>query len=222
MSAAGFNGGELVESPAVSSHKQHHFVPRFLLEKWAGADRKLTVFRWAAGRLLESRCSPKAVARVQHLYSLDRSSIRPDVGLEKDFFGPKLDDLAAPIHRLLLTSGVAAMSNDQRLNWSRFLLAQMIRVPSAVSFIRLLGRNFMLEQFQSMAANAGRPEAADIWLQAERKDTLDDEGMKVLRRFIESPEFNRDIVYGKWAVISIVRSESTPCSVTAHWPILAT
>lgn len=187
----------------MSSHVHHHFVPRFLLEEWAGADRKLTVFRWAGGRLLESRCSPKAVAKVQHLYSLNRSSREPDVRLEKEFFGPNLDDLAAPIHRLLLTSGVAAVSNEQRLNWSRFLLAQMIRVPSSMAFIRRLGRDFMLEHFRFMAANAGRPEAAEIWLQPERRDTLDDEGMKVLRRFIESPDFNRDIVFGEWAVITI-------------------
>jgi hypothetical protein len=187
----------------MSSHVHHHFVPRFLLEEWAGADRKLTVFRWAGGRLLESRCSPKAVAKVQHLYSLNRSSREPDVQLEKAFFGPQLDGLAAPIHRLLLTSGVAAVSNEQRVDWSRFLLAQMIRVPAPMAFIRRLGRDHVLEQFRRMAANAGRPEAADIWLQPERRDTLDDEGMKSLRRFIDSPEFNRDIVLGEWAVITI-------------------
>lgn len=157
--------------------------------------------------MLESRCSPRSVAKVQHLYSLNRSSREPDVRLEKEFFGPKLDDLAAPIHRLLLTSGVAAVSSEQRVNWSRFLLAQMIRVPSSMAFIRGLGRDFMLEQFRFMAAIAGRPEAADIWLRPERRDTLDDEGMKVLRRFIESPEFNRDIVFGEWAIINIGKGD---------------
>lgn len=189
------------------SHVQHHFVPRFLLEEWAGADRRLTVFRWAAGRLLDSRCSPKAVAKVQHLYSLNRSSPIPDVRLEKEFFGPKLDDLAAPIHRLLLAEGVASVSNEQRVDWSRFLLAQMIRVPATMALIRRLGRDFMLEEFRTMATNAGLPVAAEIWLEGGRRDTLDDEGMKVLRRFIESPQFNRDIVFGEWAVITIERGD---------------
>jgi hypothetical protein len=127
--------------------------------------------------------------------------------LKRNFFGPKVDDLAAPIHRLLLTSGVAAVSCEQRMNWSRFLLAQMIRVPSSMALIRQLGRDFMLEQFRFMAANAGMLEAADIWLQPERNDTLNDEGLKILPRVIESPEFNRDIVFGEWAVITIEKDD---------------
>lgn len=191
----------------MASHVQHHFVPRFLLQEWAGIDNRLTVFRWAGGRLLDSRCSPKAVAKVRHLYSLNRASEAPDVRLERGFFGPKLDDLAAPIHRLLLTQGVESVGKEQRVDWSRFLLAQMIRVPSSMKFIRELGRDFMLDQFRLMATNAGRPEAADIWLEPERRDTLEDEGLKVLRRFIESPEFNRDIVFGEWSVMTIERGD---------------
>ncbi len=65
----------------------------------------------------------------------------------------------------------------------------------------------MLEQFRAMASNAGMPEVAEVWLRPERSDTLDDAGMGALHRFIESPQFNRDIVFGEWAVISLAQGD---------------
>ena len=189
----------------MATHVQHHFVPRFLLEEWTGVDHRLTVFRWANGSLLDSRCSPKAVAKVKHLYSRNRDSQAPDVRLEKDYFGPLLDDPAAPIHQKLLAQGVPALRDQERLDWSRFLLAQLVRVPRAIAFIRELGDGFLRQEIRKMATNAGRPESVEYFDRPENVKLLEDEGLKVMRRFIESPAYNRFLLHGHWTTIDIER-----------------
>ena len=188
----------------MSTHVQQHYVPKFLLEEWrSGPDRKLTAYRWRAGRLVESRCSPKGVAKVEHLYSLRRTDESPDVRLERDYFGPKLDSLAAPIHRRLVAGELEALSDEERVDWGRFILAQMVRVPVMVEFMRTLGRKTQIEQLQHMAVNAGHPAAAKIWERMERAHVVDDVGIKVLPQFIESPKLNRKLYDASWGVIEL-------------------
>lgn len=59
----------------------------------------------------------------------------------------------------------------------------------------------MLAQFESMAKLAGQPQAMHVWGDPRHADTLDDEGLKVLNRAIESAELNKLILDGVWSVI---------------------
>ncbi len=171
----------------MKSHVQHHFVPRFLLQQWAGPDGKLNVFRWHEDQLLRSRRSPRSVGKLPHLYSTMRSSAVPDVRMEREYFGPKMDDIAAPIHRQILATGLRSLSREQELNWSRFLLAQMVRTPSAVEFARMLARRFPREGLQAQPAVPGVPLPLGPLIQSQCHDDADEAGLKALLRIIEAP-----------------------------------
>lgn len=122
------------------THVHHHYVPRFFLEAWAGDDKKLGVFkRIPTGALQYDRRSPKAVAKEQHLYSIEGWSDLPDVFIEKEILAPLVDDRAAPVHQHILKRGVGDLSEDQRVDWARLLVALIWRIPSHLELIRGVG-----------------------------------------------------------------------------------
>jgi len=62
----------------MSTHRAHHFVPKFLLERWhSGGDDKLSAFHWENGRLLHERYKAKHVAKAMHLYSFEGAYFSP-------------------------------------------------------------------------------------------------------------------------------------------------
>lgn len=174
-----------------NSHIQHHFVPRFLLEEWTGQDKKLGVFkRLPNGMLKFDRRSPKAVAKIEHLYSVRAAASKPDVFIEKDIMGPHLDDIAAPIHQQLLAAGVESLSEEQRFIWSRFLVAGMFRQPFMVKHFREMGR-------QRVLATRGEEAASEPMAM--------DEGLKEFVLAIGSPKYNLRMRSANWWIADVPR-----------------
>ena len=141
----------------MATHAEHHFVPRFLLEQWhTPPDTRLSSFRWAGTNLVSHRYKAKSVAKERHLYSLSRSSGEPDFQLEKNFWGPQVDDPAAVVHAKLLREGLDALGREDRIIWARFLVGLMLRTPGMVSRIRERGRQVL---------SAGLDDAPDAYLE---------------------------------------------------------
>ena len=131
------------------SHRKHHYVPAFLLEQWHAEDtRKLVSFRWAHGALRSHPHTAQHVAKADHLYSMVRSASQPNVAAERDFLGPHVDDPAAKVHKQILASGVRSLSMQDRAVWSRFLVAQLLRIPRMVEHMRGKGRDILRRQLQ--------------------------------------------------------------------------
>lgn len=172
-----------------NSHIKQHFVPRFLLAEWEGKDGKLGVFkRLPNGAVRFDRHSSRAVAKMEHLYSIQRWSSQPDVFIEKDILGPHVDDIAAPVHQHLLSHGVKNLSDDQRFIWSRLLLAGMFRLPFMIDHFREMGR-------ERVRARYGEEVASQV-------DAVD-EGLKLFVLAIGSPEYNRKISSTEWWVVKV-------------------
>jgi len=127
------------------THRNHHFVPRFLLEKWTGADKKLTYFNWRPDGVLHTgRCGPRGVGAEEHLYSQRRESGEMDPKIEVDVFGKIVDTPGSLVLEKLLDDQLNRLTAEERRSWGRFLVAQMIRVPSMVQHVRNMGRQLML------------------------------------------------------------------------------
>jgi hypothetical protein len=123
------------------AHDKHHFIPKFLLQKWqTGADDKLTFFRWSHGQLRDNRRKAKSVAKLPNLYSTNLASSIKDNSVERDFMGPLVDDPAAVAHSILLTEGISALSPEHRKNWALFLLSQWLRVPDNIALLKQRSR----------------------------------------------------------------------------------
>lgn len=128
----------------MATHVEHHYVPRFLLEQWhTKPDDKLTCFKWAHGRMVNNRLKAKSVAKERHLYSMERSRLQPNVQIEKEFWGPHIDEPAAIVHAKMLSPAVSGLSSEDRKAWSTFLVSLMLRAPSMMLHIRKRGREIL-------------------------------------------------------------------------------
>lgn len=194
----------------MAEYTKHHYVPRFLLERWhSGADEKLTAFHWARGKLLSNRYKAKTVGKTPHLYSLERSRPIPNVEVEKRFLGPHVDDPAARVHAKIVASGVRSLSDEEKLIWSRFIVSLMLRVPRMVQKIRSHGRNVLAAGLDEspeeyLAARGDSPEATlRLWVEKNAPDLLDDLGVRTLPRLVYSEKLNGRVLGAKWATLPI-------------------
>ncbi|NLA20829.1 DUF4238 domain-containing protein [Burkholderia cepacia] len=127
------------------SHRNHHFVPRFLLEEWAGADRKLTYFNWRRdGELHVGRWASRRRRRRAPVFTA-ASIGEMDPEIEVDVFGKIVDTPGSLVHKKLLAGELNRLTTQEEKAWSNFLVAQMIRVPSMVQYLRDRGGNFCSE-----------------------------------------------------------------------------
>jgi len=194
----------------VASHVAHHYVPRFLLEQWhAPPDQKLTSFRWAADRLLSHRYKAKSVAKERHLYSMGRSRPTPDVKVERDFWGPHIDDPAAVVHAKMLGGGVTGLSLDDRKAWSAFLISLILRGPTMVRQIRERGREILAagldkDPHEFLEARGDEPEATlREWVEKHLPDVLDDLGVMALPKLAFSEKLNLALLHATWGIRAV-------------------
>lgn len=175
-----------------STHANHHFVPKFLLNEWASDDGKLGVFkRLPNGEVRYDRRSPKRVAAITHLYSVLGAG-EPDVFIEKDIFSRHIDDIAAPVHKQLLARGVASLSDEQRAFWARLLLAGLFRIPVMVHHFRMMGKDAFLKH---------QP------VHSLTEFELMDEGLKLMLLAIGSAKNNQKMLAAKWSLVRVPRGK---------------
>lgn len=188
-----------------SSHRQHHYVPAFLLREWErGVEPRLVQFARVQGRLLASPYKAKSVAKEEYLYATGMASGTPDVSLERDYLGPEVDDRAAVSHQLLLQH--KRLTAQQSTDWVRFLAAALLRHPDSVAFGRGFGPS-LLEQYPDVIPERGEvfdptgPHLAlQKWLQSRPSDMGRDLSMKLLPSLIDDPQFHQSLL-GEWLVL---------------------
>lgn len=130
----------------MATHVQQHYVPGFLLKRWhLGSDKRLTHFQWLRDKLRTDRLTAKAVAKEPHLHSQRMYESEPNVALERDFMGRHIDDTAAVVHKKLLSEGHERLSDQERYQWSRFLLSLTARTPEMIDFMRRAGQQLMAQ-----------------------------------------------------------------------------
>lgn len=194
----------------MASHAEHHFVPRFLLEHWhTPPDDKLSSFRWAGGKLVSRRYKAKSVAKERHLYSMGRSQSEPDVQVEKEFWGPHIDDPAAIVHAKILSAGVSTLTLEDKKAWSPFLVSLMLRGPAMMRHIRARGREILSagldkdpEEFREARGDA--PEATlREWMEKHRPDVFDDLGVMALPELAFSEKLNLALLNVAWGIRSV-------------------
>ncbi|WP_373991418.1 DUF4238 domain-containing protein [Duganella sp. BuS-21] len=190
----------------MTSHRQHHYVPAFLLREWeSGSDVRLSYFRWLAGRFNNGRAKAQYVARQEHLYSVNQDSTQPDVSIERDFMGPIVDDPAGAVHKKILRGEIERLTDNEAEVWARFLVSLLLRLPSKIEHIRSAGAEVL------RAAIAERPEEFDAikghrpertlteWVEKAMPSIFDDMGVMTLPTLIRSKKLNNAILAASWA-----------------------
>jgi len=190
------------------AHNEHHFVPAFLLREWqTGDDDKLTSFRWARGTVVANRYKAKAVAKQRHLYATGIGEGRPDNRLEREFMGPMVDEPAAAAHQVMMDDGIEALTEQHRLDWSRFLVCQMIRTPKMVTHIRHRGRDILMRGDEPVAEDVlgqGEPQVPlSRWLEEHKPSLFDDLGIDTLPYIVNSSLLNGVFLKATWVTRDI-------------------
>jgi hypothetical protein len=138
-----------------------HFYHAFALARWQNESRNRNVLAWRwieqRNRLHSDWYSPKEVCKVTGLYAL--KSINSDFKnvLEEEVFTKMVDTPAADVLRKIIGSGVSALSEADKIIWSRFLLAFAARSPEVIDeiapalFERLLADSFSDLQIEGLS-----------------------------------------------------------------------
>lgn len=180
------------------SHDSHHFVPAFLLRQWEkGNDEKLTAFRWARDKMHASRFKAKSVAKQRNLYSTGGKASPISNWAEANFLGPRVDGPAAVAIRVMLFEGIEALEEKHWTDWARFLVAQMIRIPAMIEYLRRRGRELLSD---------GDEPYTSSWIEKHEPDAFDDLGISTLPQIINSKRLNGALLRATWATRCVRRA----------------
>lgn len=171
-------------------HK-HHYVPAFYLAPWAGADRKLTVFRRPRkNKITAHRRHPNEVGYQGSLYTAGAENY--ETRFFKDF------DLVSSIswRKALLATETTAFSREDRKALSEFLFTLSVRSPGHIaSRTRAIGEKI----------SQGIPEL-EAWFREARRNVIQ-EGAPLPASFAEyaMQEFDavdhKDVALGSIAML---------------------
>lgn len=201
-----------------NDYARNHYVPQFLLREWhSGPDCKLTLFeRQYAGRLTAKRSSANGAAFGWNIYTTkDLRSGEREVKIERDFFGPHIDDPGSVVHKIMLSGGREAMTEEDNGHWAQFLVAQYMRVPRTMRAIEVMARKALDEQLDAdpdYARQAGLTTTLDTreWVQQFLPQAYDQLSRGGLPAYIQQPRLYDEMLQGRWDI----RTVSPGCPFT--------
>jgi hypothetical protein len=149
---------------------RHHFVPQFLLTRWATNGRVLA-YRWIEriGRVVVSPTSVAECCQIEDLHAYFGLSRESRNTPETDYFTPQIDTPAAGAHAAFLKGGVECLTPEQRTAWARFLLAFGVRTPET---LRLMGPKHFRIAMASDLANPRAPVEIEARVNAAIADAM--------------------------------------------------
>lgn len=120
---------------------KHHYVPQFLLRRWANEAGKLQVFAIRNGRLVCSELAPEYTGFEIGLYAIVANALGfSEDHIEKKLFGPIDNDAAKVLEKL---ERHEAITVDEHIAWTFFLSSLRVRQPDALDFLRTEGAKLL-------------------------------------------------------------------------------
>lgn len=169
---------------------------------------------WANGQLIHGRHPAKLVGWEEHNYSMLRSSAFPDVSVERDFLGPRVDEPASLVHKEIVQEGVSKLSEKIKIDWAKFLVSLLHRSPVMMENIRTEGSKELAlsleeapEEYLELRGDA--PEATlREFTDKYFPDALNDVGARVLPGLIQSPLLNGALLKAFWCTRRLEKYQS--------------
>lgn len=190
--------------------KNHHFVPKLLLRPWLvktpSEDDVLHGYWWnphsniltCKMRGLDSFCFQL------DLLTLKKHSLGLDA-IERVFFGD-IDTQGSIARDILLDSGAAALSNDQRSDFARLLLSLDARRPANVKRLRTKGAATIhdglnndpdiLREFEKNAINMRPADFVEQTLELN----LEDSALTIVQWLANNPTVGGRLINAHWHV----------------------
>lgn len=191
----------------MSEPKNHHFIPQFMLRRWAVNDGKLVRFYRPRNKVVTCPLAPAAVGYAQHLYTLAGYPLEIRAGIEKKYMGPVVDDPAAKAMDILIAHDGPRLTGRMREAWTRFLMSLWLRTPNALADITAeaeatLRANLAVrpEEYEAVRKD-GDPPTMTEWLDQKLPHILSNFGKQLLPQLIDNEKIGTAIIQMKWATL---------------------
>jgi len=184
---------------------RHHFVPRFYLANWREHDEMIPFsMRREDGSVLQSYVKPSATAFENRLYSYANVPKKQRQAVEKLFFAADVDDKAATVMPKIMAGEIGSLLPEERIYWSRFLIAARLRVPEIVHDLRKTAseelRRSLTEDHEEFLAVKGNVDSQTLldWTERTFIGLTDNFGMMILPDIITDPKHTEIIANMHW------------------------
>lgn len=183
-----------------------HYIPKFYLKPWEGADGKIEVFqRRYDGVIVSKRLHRKATGYAVDLYKLPGVDPADEHKMESAFMAP-IDDEAVHARNLLL-GDISPAGVRTRNAWARFVLSLMLRNPEEVTQFKSSYTDLIMTpqpEFQAKYAairQAEDPAVFEDWMVQNDATHVERSAMFAITTFIEHPRVLRLFLGMHWVVI---------------------
>jgi hypothetical protein len=112
---------------------RHHFVPQFMLRRWA-TNGQINSFWWdtAAKKVLERPVAVRKACQIEDLNAFYGASRSHRNAIEDGFFTQQIDTPANDALAAMLSGGVQGLSLKQQYAWARFIVSLGVRTPETL------------------------------------------------------------------------------------------
>jgi len=192
----------------VSDPKDHHFLPVFLLRRWAGADGNLIRYYRPRSEVRARNASPTAAAKVTGLYALRGYPPEMRNVIEREFMGPVVDDPAArALDAMLAAPAGGVLPAELRVGWARFIVSLWFRTPAALENILAESARALRAALESnpeeyeAARGENDPATFVEFVETRLPTAFADMGLNMLPELIAHQGFVRDVAKMDWRIV---------------------
>lgn len=193
------------------SHK-HHFVPKLLLSAWLKPDDKNQVvlhgYYWneMRGELACKRKGMDGFCRQIDLLTLSAHHLGRDA-IERIFFG-QIDHKGSIARNALIDRGPQSLSQEQRLDYARFVVSLEARRPKSVEMLREAGQfftNFFDESPEVVTAfeHEGISDQPSAHYERMHGSTIEDRILTLVQTITDSPRAYLPLVNAHWHLLRL-------------------
>ena len=189
--------------------KKHHFSPAFYLSGWCGTNEQLVEYCRPYRQVVAKRRYPTAAGFKPFLYTLEGVIEEQKQIIEKNYMSPIVDNRAAIALQVLINHDPSSLTEEARCDWTRFLMAGLVRNPKALAeslteFKSILKENLSNDaEVYASERREGDPSTLYEWVMKNHAAEVNDIGKKLLVSSIENESMGSIIINMQWSVLDL-------------------
>jgi len=202
----------------------HHYLPIFYQQGWATDGRVVRYYR-PDDVVVASPTGVKYTGCEEYLYSFDGLPSGRSQALETQFFSP-IDSMAATALQKMLAGGLDQMTNDDRVNWTRFMLSTQLRNPHGLGELKQAVEKIARENTDkddpeyNEVRKPEDPATIYAWTLKHQPHVIENAYKNMLPGLIDHESLGHYIINMHWATINLSKASHT--LLTGDRPFITT